>query len=260
MLHELDQPILVEVIEKSSDIGIQNVVHLLLQERVRQRIQCLMLAASRAKPIRKAEKILFIDLSRREYDCSPGGSDMRVRLAVTLLVLTASFAFGQNQSREEFCNAASATAVDPDTGVILQKVTLSGMWGSNDARVYLPNKEIADGAVVLSHSEIHTDKGTLVDLLPLALTLAHAGAAVIVPSRSLLWPPTERSPYREGAVEICAEHWLIEHTKVLNNGEPTVNDENIVVRHGYAYIGPRLCDPAVPSDCDLETPFVSEDC
>jgi hypothetical protein len=185
---------------------------------------------------------------------------MRVRLAVTLLVLTASFAVGQNRSKEALCNAASATTVDHDAGVIVQKVTLSGMWGSNDARVYLPTKVIADGAVVLSHSEIHTDKSTLVDLLPLALTFAHAGAAVIVPSRSLVWPPTERSPYREGAVEICAAHWLIEHTKVLNNGEPTANDENIVVRHGYAYIGPRLCDPAVPSNCDLETPFVSEDC
>src|SRR5256712_797391 len=62
MLHELDQPTLVEIIEKSSDIGIQNVVHLLLQERVRQRIQRLMLAAPRAKPIRKVEKILFVDL------------------------------------------------------------------------------------------------------------------------------------------------------------------------------------------------------
>jgi hypothetical protein len=61
-------------------------------------------------------------------------------------------------------------------------------------------------------------------------------------------------------VVICAEHWLIDHTKVFNNGEPTVNDKNIVVRHGYAYIGPRLCDPAVPSDCDLMSPFVSEDC
>src|SRR3984893_15381638 len=60
MLHELDQPTLVEVIEKSSDIGIQYVVHLFLQERVRQRIQCLMLAAPRAKPIRTAEKILVI--------------------------------------------------------------------------------------------------------------------------------------------------------------------------------------------------------
>src|SRR6267378_4736488 len=53
--------------KKSSDIGIQNVVHLLLQERVRQRIQCLMLAAPRAKPVRKAEKILFIDLVEDGY-------------------------------------------------------------------------------------------------------------------------------------------------------------------------------------------------
>src|SRR6266550_4153058 len=62
MLHELDQPTLVEVIEKSSNVGIKNVVHLLLQEHIRQRIQRLMLAASRAKPIGKAEKVLLVDL------------------------------------------------------------------------------------------------------------------------------------------------------------------------------------------------------
>src|SRR5258708_24476599 len=62
MLHELDQPTLVEVIEKSSNVGVKNVVHLLLQEHIRQRIQRLMLAAPRAKPIGKAEKVLLIDL------------------------------------------------------------------------------------------------------------------------------------------------------------------------------------------------------
>ena len=34
MLHELDQPTLVEVIEKSSNVGIKNVVHLLPQEHI----------------------------------------------------------------------------------------------------------------------------------------------------------------------------------------------------------------------------------
>jgi hypothetical protein len=34
MLHELDQPTFVEVIKEASNVGIQNVVHLLLQERV----------------------------------------------------------------------------------------------------------------------------------------------------------------------------------------------------------------------------------
>jgi hypothetical protein len=62
MLHELDQPISVEVVEKSSDIGVQNVVHLLLQERVRQRIQRLMLAAPRTKTIREAEKVFLVNL------------------------------------------------------------------------------------------------------------------------------------------------------------------------------------------------------
>src|ERR1700693_6115279 len=62
MLHELDQPTLVEVVEKSSNIGIKNVVHLLLQEHIRQRIQRLMLAAPRTKPIRESEKLLLVDL------------------------------------------------------------------------------------------------------------------------------------------------------------------------------------------------------
>src|ERR1700693_5453229 len=62
MLHELDQPTLVEVIEKSSNVGVKNVVHLLLQEHIRQRIQRLMLAAPRTEPIGKAEKVLLVDL------------------------------------------------------------------------------------------------------------------------------------------------------------------------------------------------------
>jgi hypothetical protein len=185
---------------------------------------------------------------------------MRFSLAATLLILTASLSFAQNQVEEKFCDAASATTVGHDAGVIIQRVTLSGKWGSNSATVYLPDKEIPEGAVLFSHSAIQADGGLSVDLLPFALTLAHAGAVVIVPERSLLWLPTGRSTNREGAVVICAEHWLIDHTKVFNNGEPTVNDGNRVVRWGYAYVGPRLCDPAVPSDCDYMSPFASEDC
>jgi hypothetical protein len=185
---------------------------------------------------------------------------MRFSLAATLLVLTASLSCAQNQSKEKLCDAASATTVGRDAGVIIQRVILSGKWGSNTATVYVPDKETAEGAVLFSHSAIHTDSGPSVDLLPFALTLAHAGAAVIVPERSLLWLPRDRSTNREGAVVICAEHWLVDHAKVFNNGEPTVNDDNRVVRWGYAYVGPRLCDPAVPSDCEYMSPFASEDC
>src|SRR5215470_20177236 len=62
MLHELNQPAFIEVVEKTADISVHNVVHLLLQERVRQRIQRIMLAAPRAKAIGEAEKILFVNL------------------------------------------------------------------------------------------------------------------------------------------------------------------------------------------------------
>lgn len=187
---------------------------------------------------------------------------MRFGLAATLLVLTASLTFAQNQSMGKLCDAASATTIHRDAGVIVEKVILSGKWGSNEATVYVPDKDIADGAVVFSHSAIHTETGSSVNLLPFALTLAHAGAEVIAPLRSLVWPPMDRLTNREGAVVVCAARWLVDHTRVFNNGEPTVNDKNIVVREGYAYVGPRLCDPVVPDldQCDFMDPLVSEDC
>jgi hypothetical protein len=49
-------------------------------------------------------------------------------------------------------------------------------------------------------------------------------------------------------------------TKVFNHGGQTVNNQNTVVRTGYAYVGPGVCDAGVPSECDFISPFVSEDC
>jgi hypothetical protein len=185
---------------------------------------------------------------------------MRFVLIAVLLACCVPAGFTQDQGTENLCNSASAITVDHDGGVITQKLLLSGKWGSNEATVYLPPKAIADGAVVFSHSAIHADSGASVDLLPFALTLARSGAAVVVPRRTLKWLPSDRSTNREGAVVICAEHWLVDHTRVFNNGEPTVDNTNTVVREGYAYVGPRLCDPAITSDCHLEMPFVSQDC
>ena len=67
MLNELDEPALVEVIEKAMNIGIKNVVHLLLHERIGQRVQRLVRAAPRTKTIREAEKVVRInDVGRAE--------------------------------------------------------------------------------------------------------------------------------------------------------------------------------------------------
>jgi len=184
---------------------------------------------------------------------------MHFRSAVTLLVCSASLALAQDKSKENLCNSALAITVDHDGGVIIQKLVLSGKWGSNEATVFLPDKEIVEGAVVFSHSAIHADTGTSVDLLPFALTLARAGAAVVVSQRTLMWLPPDRSTNREFAVVICAEHWLIDHTRVFNNGEPTVDEQNRVVREGYAYVGPRLCSPAAAFDCEYTGPFTSEE-
>jgi len=62
MLNELEKPAFVEVIEKALYIGIKNVTHLLLHERIGQRIQRLVRAAPRTKTIREAEKVFLVNL------------------------------------------------------------------------------------------------------------------------------------------------------------------------------------------------------
>ena len=48
-------------IEESPNVGIKNVVHVLHRERIRERIQRLMLAASRSKTIREAQKVFLVN-------------------------------------------------------------------------------------------------------------------------------------------------------------------------------------------------------
>jgi hypothetical protein len=155
---------------------------------------------------------------------------MRILLSATLLLCCALAGFAQDQGTENLCNPASTTAVDHHGGVITQTVALSGKWGSNEATAYLPDKEIADGAVVFSHSAIHSDSGGSADLLPFALTLARAGAAVIVPKRTLIWPPADQSMNREGGVVICAEHWLIGYESIMHKAGHRHGDGSLFSR------------------------------
>src|SRR6202453_5406498 len=62
MLNELDKPAFVEVIEKAMYIGLKNVRHFLLHERIGQRGQRLVRAAPRTKTIREAEKVFLVNL------------------------------------------------------------------------------------------------------------------------------------------------------------------------------------------------------
>ena len=176
---------------------------------------------------------------------------MRVQLIWVTLVLTSALAPAQ----DGLCKPASASTVNSGSSVIVQRVTLSGPWGTNQATVFLPDQEIADGGIVFSHSTIKsTDNDATTDLLPLALTLAHAGAAVIVPDRSITWPSTDRAMNREGAVVVCAARWLVTNVKVFNAPNQTVA-KGKVVREPYGYVGPLICDPKQPSECHLNAPF-----
>src|SRR6516225_1888770 len=62
MFHKLDQPTMLEPVEKGSDIKIQNPVHLLAHDPHPQRIQGIVLAAPGPESVTEAQKVLFPDL------------------------------------------------------------------------------------------------------------------------------------------------------------------------------------------------------
>jgi hypothetical protein len=62
MLHELDNPFVRHVVEKSPNVQVQHPVHSLPRDSYRQRIQRLMLATPRPKPVGESQEVVLIDL------------------------------------------------------------------------------------------------------------------------------------------------------------------------------------------------------
>jgi hypothetical protein len=179
---------------------------------------------------------------------------MRFPSLLAAVVLTVSFAFGQANE----CETAKPSGIRTLDGVVVQRVVLQGNWGRTDATVLLPSDEIVKAAIVFSHSKIHPHGEAPTDLLPMALTLARAGAAIIVPNRSLEWPPNDSSTNREGAVVECAAHWIVKNTKVPNAGMPITNREGGVTHWVYGYVGPRVCKSTASPDCELSNPLLTD--
>jgi hypothetical protein len=181
------------------------------------------------------------------------GGNMGRLFVAAFVVLGASLALAQ----DKLCSSATESSVDRTDGVIAEKVTLNGSWGSNVATFLRPDKDIVPSAIVFSHSDVHPDGRPSVSLLPLAMALARAGSAVIIPERTLSWLPQNESMNREGGVVLCAAHWIVEHTKVANQGEP-VTSQGHIVKWRYAYWGPVLCDPKSPDCHQSVMPFNDE--
>jgi site-specific DNA recombinase len=62
MLNHFHHPPMIDIVEKSTDVCVQHIVHLLLRQRYRQRIQRLMLAAPRTEPIGESQKVFLVNL------------------------------------------------------------------------------------------------------------------------------------------------------------------------------------------------------
>src|SRR5262245_29157213 len=68
MLQKADQPLLVDLVEERSDVGVQYEAHLLAVDSDTERIQRVMRAAPRPEPVRHSEEVLFVDrIQQRDY-------------------------------------------------------------------------------------------------------------------------------------------------------------------------------------------------
>jgi len=61
MLQKLDQPLVVNRVKEALNIGIQYPVHPFAGDRHAQRIECVVLAATRPEAVAKSEKVLLVD-------------------------------------------------------------------------------------------------------------------------------------------------------------------------------------------------------
>src|ERR1700694_2253855 len=63
MFHKLDQPCMLEFVEKGSNVEIQNPVHFLSHHPYPQRVQCFWLAAPRPESVAETQKVLFPNMA-----------------------------------------------------------------------------------------------------------------------------------------------------------------------------------------------------
>src|SRR5437879_4950502 len=61
MLQEADHPLLVDLVEERSDVGVQYEAHLLAADPNTKRVQRIMRAAPWSEPVREPEEILLVD-------------------------------------------------------------------------------------------------------------------------------------------------------------------------------------------------------
>src|SRR5215471_1962258 len=78
MFQEANHPFLADFIEERSDVGVQYIVHLLADDPDTERIQRIMRAAFRPKPIREPEEVYLVDRVQAAWPppvgrfCPPG--------------------------------------------------------------------------------------------------------------------------------------------------------------------------------------------
>jgi site-specific DNA recombinase len=69
MLDKLYQPFVRQIVEKTANVHVEYPVHLPPSQSHRQRVQRIVLAAPRPKPIRESQKVLFVDCIEHRHHC-----------------------------------------------------------------------------------------------------------------------------------------------------------------------------------------------
>lgn len=107
--------------------------------------------------------------------------------------------------------------IEDRDGVTVQRVSFTDVSGKVpvevSAHVFIPDNSGTVAGIAFSFSAIQ-NWDTRTDLLPLAWTLARAGAASIVLDRAIKWGPLDDAANLAPSVMYCASHWLLSHANV----------------------------------------------
>jgi hypothetical protein len=115
---------------------------------------------------------------------------------------------------QEHRAVVQSTALEHRDGLAIQTLSISTPSEQATAHSYVPERPGPLAAIVIALSAIKFPS-TTVNLEPFAITLARAGAAVIVLDRTLEWPlPSDDQSRKGGAMLFAAEDWLLNNAPV----------------------------------------------
>jgi hypothetical protein len=128
----------------------------------------------------------------------------------------------------------SDEAVEHRSGIKVQGVSSPCANSVLKATAAIPDVDKPSAGIVFTFSRLAgSQPKQSLDVLPLAMELAKRGNSIIVVSRTLTWPETDKSVGTMKSDVICAEQWLSKHARVTP--------------YSWWFVGPESDAPKLPA-------------